>query len=493
MVEAALIQTEDAVWRWGRAERAAMLVDSAAYFAAALELLNKARKSITLLGWGFDPRTRLKPDPSTGEHGPDEIGKVLRRISEQRPEVEIRLLIWKSALPIAASQHFFPHRARSYFSGTKIRFVLDPTVPLGACHHQKVLIVDDAVAIAGGGDICVDRWDSTAHLDDDPRRLMPGGECHEPRHEVMMMVDGEAARNLSELARLRWRRATGETLPEPSDPADNDPWPSFVAPNFAGVDVGIARTEPKWRGEPGAREIETLHLQAIARAEQCIYLENQYFTSPVIIEALAARLAEPQGPEVVVISTKHSPSWFDQATMDRTRATQVERLKAADRFDRFRAFCPHTSRGRGIIIHSKVSIIDDEMLRAGSGNLNNRSAGFDTEVDQVIEARTTEARQAVHAFKLILLAHHIGCSPAALGEALERHGRMTTALDEMNAIGPVRLMPMPHIRMGPLARFIAAFHVGDPVDAHDSWRPFGRRALLQRRVEALRPGLKTHA
>src|SRR5262245_16862551 len=106
LVEAALIQAEEAVWRWGRADRAAMLVDSAAYFAAAMELMGRARRSITLLGWGFDPRTRLKPDPSTGEHGPDEVGRLLQRLAEQRPELQIRLLIWKSALPISASQHF---------------------------------------------------------------------------------------------------------------------------------------------------------------------------------------------------------------------------------------------------------------------------------------------------------------------------------------------------------------------------------------------------
>jgi phosphatidylserine/phosphatidylglycerophosphate/cardiolipin synthase-like enzyme len=487
VVEAALIQTEEALWRTGRADRAAMLVDSAAYFSALLELLNRAQKSITLLGWGFDPRTRLKPDPSGAEHGPDEIGRLLQRLCEERPELEVRLLVWKSALPISASQHFFPHRARHWFAGTRVKFLLDATVPLGACHHQKVVVVDDAVAICGGGDISVDRWDSTAHLDDDPRRLMPGGVLHDPRHEVMMMVDGQAARNLSDLARRRWFRATGETIPTVT--CEADPWPPFLQPNFTGVEVGVARTEPRWRGQEEVREIETLHLQAIARAERRIYLENQYFTSPVIAEALAARLREPDGPEVVLISTKHSPSWFDQATMDRTRTTQLDRLEAADIYDRFRAYCPHTSKGVGIIIHSKVTIIDDEMLRAGSGNLNNRSAGFDTEVDQVITARTPESRAAVRAFQLLLVAHHIGCSPAVLGEALEQHDSLGAAIDAVNTAASPRLRPMPHIRMGPLAKLIAAFHIGDPIDPRDSWAPWGRRKRLDRRVEALRPGL----
>jgi phospholipase D1/2 len=48
------------------------------------------------------------------------------------------------------------------------------------------------------------------------------------------------------------------------------------------------------------REIEALYLRAIASARHWIYLEDQYFTSPMIGAALATRLAEPHGPEVVM-------------------------------------------------------------------------------------------------------------------------------------------------------------------------------------------------
>ena len=73
-------------------------------------------------------------------------------------------------------------------------------------------MIDDRLAFCGGGDIGVDRWDTPGHLDVDLRRIMPDQECHAPRHEVMMMVDGEAARALGDLVRERWRRATGEAL-----------------------------------------------------------------------------------------------------------------------------------------------------------------------------------------------------------------------------------------------------------------------------------------
>ena len=39
------------------------------------------------------------------------------------------------------------------------------------------------------------------------------------------------------------------------------------------------------------------------------------------------------------------------------------------------------------MVHSKVMIVDDTLLRVGSANLNNRSMGTDTECDLALEAR----------------------------------------------------------------------------------------------------------
>ena len=228
-----------------------------------------------------------------------------------------------------------------------MRFRLDAAVPFGACHHQKVLVIDDAVAFCGGGDICVDRWDSPVHLDDEPRRIMPSGKCHAPRHEVMMMVDGDGGPG-SRRSRPPSLDAGHRTRPAAAarNGSTTTRGPTTVNADFTDVDVAIARTQPAWRDEPEVREIESLHLALIAAAETSIYLENQYFTSPVIAEALARRLTEPNGPEIVLVSTAHSPSYFDQATMDRTRSQAIRRLTAADIFGRFRAFCPLTRDGK---------------------------------------------------------------------------------------------------------------------------------------------------
>ena len=471
-------------WRKGHANRVSFLIDSEAYFAAAMSAIRRAQRSILLLGWGFDPRTRLRPGPEEVEGAADEIGNMLKALANRRTDLDVRVLIWKSALPISASQQFFPHRARSWFRGSPVRFRLDSSVPYGACHHQKVLVVDDKIAFCGGGDFGVDRWDTTRHLDQDPRRIMPGGEHHPPRHEVMSLVDGEAAQALGELARARWLRATGNGVPAPNLPHDHDPWPTWLTPDINNVQVAIARTHPAWRGQPEIAEIEALHLEGIRRARRSIYLEHQYFTSPVIGEALAARLEQADGPEIVLVSTQHSPSYFDRMTMDRTRADLLRRLWAADRHGRLRAYFPQTIAGRPIIVHSKVTIIDDRLVRIGSANLNNRSSGFDTECDIAIEAETQSTADAISRFRANLIGHFTGASPEAVQQLLRERG-LAGGFDVLARQSEGRLAPLVPVPMGPLASLIADYHLGDPTDASDSWRPSLRRSRLARQVLAI--------
>lgn len=458
-------------WRRERAARAAFLIDTEAYFTAAFEAMMKAERSIHLLGWGFDPRTRLFPDGYDGPNDPDEVGHVLIELARQRPQLDIRVLIWHSALPVSASQEFFPHKARRWFKGTGVKFRLDDAVPFGACHHQKVLVIDDKVAFCGGGDISVDRWDTPAHLEEDRRRIMPRQECHDPRHEVMIAVDGSAAAALGELCRDRWRRATGDTVP-PAEPGPGDPWPDHIPAALSNVEVGIARTFPAWRGQEPVEEIRKLTLASIRAAKDVIYLENQYFTAPAVAEALAERLAEPNGPEVVLISTGKSPSWFDRLTMDRARTTMIWRLKAADVFGRFRAYYPITSGGSVIIVHSKVTVIDDAFARVGSANLNNRSGGFDTECELTVVADQPEDRINITAFRDRLVGHFMGVTGDAVAKARADHGGLCAAIDVLNRDG--RLAPLVPRKMSALGEFIAAYHIGDPANAGDSWR-LGRR------------------
>ena len=478
------------VWRREQAARAALLHDGAAYFAAARAALLAARRSILLIGWSFDPRTRLRP----GTDG-ESLGDLLVRLKAERPELAVRLLVWTLPWPLSANTDMKPEAVRAQL-GPGIDYRVDAALPYGACQHQKILVVDDRVAFCGGSDFEANRWDTPAHRDRETRRRLPSGEPYPPRHDVMMLVDGSAARALGDLARRRWLEATGETLaPEPpaapetpdADPA-HDPWPGAVVPDLEGVGVALARTAPGIGGRAEIRECEALYLDQIRAARRTIYLENQYFTSPLIARALARRLAEPDGPEIVVVLAACSPNGFDRLTMDSARRGLIRWLRSRDRHDRFRIRAPHTERGLPILVHSKVAVFDDRVLRVGSANLNNRSFGYDSECDLVVEAADGPAgaatRAAIARLRDRLLAHHAACPPESFAAAAARGG-LCAALDDPGLAPTRRLCGLVASHRSLLARFIEAFHIGDPVGIGDAWRPWRRRRLIRRMARTL--------
>ena len=460
-----------------------------AYFDAAMDAMRRAKHCVHLLNWAFEAQTFFHPGPDGTGAESDRIGNFLIALAEN-PHLDVRVLCWKSAMPVAATQHFFPFVDRKVFAGSKVKFVLDGKLPVGACHHQKMIVIDDALAFCGGGDIGPDRWDTPEHLDDNPRRekTRRDNKYFDSRHEVMGLVDGDAAATLGELFRDRWSRATGETL-SACPTAAKPPWPGMIGPQFSKISAGISRTQAPWRQYPQVRECEALHVASIRAARSCIYMENQYFTSPLIAAELAMRLAEPKGPEVVLVSTEHSPSYFDQVTMDRTRLSFIKTLKAADRHGRLRVYSPVTTLGLTIIVHAKMTIIDDTLLRIGSANINNRSLGFDTECDLSLEATgpgSTANRAEITRLRNKLLAHWLGCPQAIWDDALTRSGSVGGALESLRTNGYCRLRPIEPEPLGPLAAFIAAFHLGDPAGPRDSWRPWKRRKALASEAAAVR-------
>jgi phosphatidylserine/phosphatidylglycerophosphate/cardiolipin synthase-like enzyme len=463
-----VLRPGETCWRLARAGRAAFLMDNQAYYAALFAALLAARRSVLILGWAFDPRTRLAPDGSEGPADPDEIGRILVGLTQSRPDLDVRLLIWKSAFSTTGVHPFLRHRARTWFARTAVKFHEDGDVPFGACHHQKVVVIDDRVAFCGGGDIVTNRWDTPAHLQVDPRRILPHHAPHPPRHEVMMLVDGEAAAALGDLFRTRWRNAAQQE-PAPVASVDaTDPWPASAPVSLRDVDVAIARTQPRWKGRPLVDEIRQLTLACIANATHTIYLENQYFTSHVVTEALAERLVEPDGPEVILIITRQAPSWFDQVTMDQGRNPMVRRLRAADRFCRFRALAPRTSAGQDILLHAKVSVFDDRIVRVGSANLNDRSGGFDTECELAVEGDDPAASAAIARFRDRLLGHFLAVAPTDVAEAHRSLGSLVKAIDTLNV--DHRLAPIATGKPTWWEAFVAAHHLGDPSDAGESWR-----------------------
>lgn len=474
-------------WRRVAADRAAVLIDGQAYYTALKDALLQARESILLIGWDIDSRTVLDREPDASE--PNTLGALLDLVVRSRPALRVHVLIWDTAIIYSWQREFWTELKFRWLTPRRLRFRLDNNHPLGASHHQKIVVIDDAIAFVGGFDVSSGRWDTPAHASGDPRRNDPVVGAYAPFHDVALLLSGPAAAALGELARLRWLGATGRQL-RPPPPAEHDPWPRGVRPLMRNVTVAIARTSPAWEGEPEIREVERLYLDMIAGARSFLYLENQFFASRAVGRALLARLQEETPPDIVVVSCQEPVAFLERATMGLGRARLYARLRNGDRHGRLRLYTPVVPGG-DVKVHSKVTIVDDRLLRIGSANLNNRSMGLDTECDLLIEALGDPAvEEAIRQVRCTLLGEHLGVAPPAVARETRTRG-VLHGIEALRGAGGRSLVPLEATMPEEWAELLLTGDVFDPdrplEEALAEQEPVPGRAprRLLRKVEAL--------
>ena len=317
------------IWRLERAGRAAVLIDGASYFGALREALLKARSTVFIIGWDLDSRTRLVDESGHANDGyPEAFVDFLTVLVNERPQLTVHLLVWDYSVLYALEREPFPTISLGWRTPRRIRFCLDEDLSAGASHHQKIVVVDDAVAFCGGLDITIRRWDTAEHRLDEARRVDPAGVPYRPFHDVQAVVDGAAAQALAELARERWMRGACERTP-PVRPT-GDPWPSRVKPDFSEIEVGIARTLPPSEESQEVREVEALFFAAIDRASRTIYIENQFLTADRLAHHLAKRMQQQPELEVLLVAPKAHDSWLEAHIMraGRVRSWRLSRRRA---------------------------------------------------------------------------------------------------------------------------------------------------------------------
>jgi len=455
-------------WRIESADRVSFLIDGASYFAAFMSAVELARESILIVGWDFDSRIQLLHD----EEAKDRLvvlGEFLNGIVSERQDLHAYILDWDFTMIFALERELLPEFRLDWLTHQRLHFYLDGNHPVGASHHQKIVVVDDAIAFVGGIDLTKNRWDTQEHLADDPRRVGPSGEKYSPFHDVQMAVDGKAAAALGELARERWRRATGHRLQPPAK-QHNDRWPPELAPDMENVSVGIARTQSAHDGVEEIREVEILYRDTIAAARQHIYIENQYFTSRKIYEALAARLKEEDGPEILLVMPHQCSGWLEESTMGELRARLLKQLEELDIHGKLRVYYPTGPQLKDdhILVHAKVMVVDNRLLRVGSANLSNRSMGFDSECDLAIESRGEDrVEHEIAAFRNRLLGEHLGVSPDQVAAAHEEEESLAAAVERLRGRDRT-LEPLTFELPENTDKFIPAEVLADPEQPMDS-------------------------
>lgn len=384
-------------------------MDGEAYFRALYEALQKARRSVFIVGWDLHSRLALIRDDEKHDY-PVTLGALINRITSENKALHVYILCWDFAMIYTMERELFPRYKFKWKSSKRVHFTIDGHHPIGASQHQKIVVIDDSLAFAGGMDLSKWRWDTSRHLPDDPRRTDPDGEPYPPFHDIQMAVSGPAARSLGEVARERWAKAGGEKPVDSHFQDKIDPWPVSISPDLENVSVVIARTLPQYMDQEAVREIEQLYLDSIAAAESYIYIENQYLSSHRIGKALESRLKEVDGPEVVIVLPEKTGGWLEQHTMDILRGRLLNELRKKDIHGRLHTYYPRLRKDPhlALMVHAKVMIIDDDFLRIGSSNLSNRSMGLDSELDLAVFAEKKDnIRCAIMDFRNRLLAEHL--------------------------------------------------------------------------------------
>jgi phospholipase D1/2 len=427
-----ILSEGESCWRVARADRFSVIIDAADFFRLAKQSMLKAKRSIYMIGWDFDTRIRLEPDNENAKR-PDKLGRFLNSLAKNNADLDIRILKWDVGLIASITRGETPFYLLRWIFNKRIHLKLDGAHPSLAAHHMKLLVIDDQVAFCGGIDMTICRWDTREHREDDPARRSPRGGQEAPWHDATSCCSGPAAAALAELARNRWQMATEEKL-EPVT-VEGDAWPDDLRVEYREIDVGIARTAPEYKDRKQIVEIETAKLAIIAAAKKTLYIESQYFASRRIAQAIAKRLEEPDGPEVVIINPDSADGWLEAKTMDSARIRMMKLVKDSDKHDRFRIFYPVNEAETSIYVHAKLMIADDRILKIGSANLNNRSMGYDTECDVIIEAGEDQAelRRSVLRERNGLLAEHLGRSEEEIEDTLrETNGSLIGLLDRLN-------------------------------------------------------------
>ncbi len=404
-----------------------LLVDGEDGWGAVARTIAESKKSIRIVTWVYDPRMELlRPEPLSdpASRAPYTIHRMLGRRAAEGTLVQ--LLLWSP--PLLPMPRETLAAARLGDDGFEVLSEKNPTqqrifqekhglsnwviggLPIGS-YHQKTVVCDGRVGFCGGMNLKQNDWDTRLHRIFDParcrfsrphafrQRVRDSVEVadHPPRHDFMARIEGPSVAHLEANFRQRWNHLISRGVlhaehatPVPTPVQCNDVLGSSV--------VQVVRTMPAPFEERGILDV---WLRAIAAAEQLIYVEDQYFRSVVISEAIAAALQKKPHLSLIAITS--------EAHANQPITGQWSRVC----FDIIRAVRPDFElhalqvlgldcRGKSCIIridnHGKLLIVDDVFLMVGSCNVNDRGLEYEGECNVAVVDRELVARVRLDLF-----------------------------------------------------------------------------------------------
>lgn len=460
-------------WRIQKADYLSVIVDYGNYYRDLRESILKAKKSIFILGWDIDSRIELlRGHDATKDDYPVTFFDLICWKAKQNPNLQIYLNRWDYAMFFMQQrEQFWEHKWRSC-NLSNIHVCMDGVLPMSACHHQKIAVIDDEVAYWGGMDVALGRWDFRHHHVHnhhraDPAQLPAINEKEEfaPYHDIQAVMSGPAARSLAEWVRIRWNAACPQITPValapiPSQRNIPDCWPDTDPPDFEDVDVALARTMPALHGKPQIEEVIDLFRSEIQQAEHFIYIENQYLVCQEIACLLNEQLRIKPRLQILAVSCDDPQGTMERLAMWGGRVRFKDTLikgNVGNRIAMAYPACAEKGEEASVHIHSKLMIIDDRYLHIGSANINNRSMGMDTEFDVSLYGNSERARNKIVSIRNDLIREHTGYKPHET-ESMITEGNVRGIMKERaNSRQHLREINDEEYRNEPLSTFICKF------------------------------------
>lgn len=460
------------------------------------QAINNARHLIYITGWSVYTEIKLCRDPNRQVPGWQDLtlGELLKQKANEG--VRVNVMVWddRSSFWLRQVGVMTTHDEETalYFKGSNVNCYLCPrnadssltllqSAQIGGLftHHQKSVIVDAPVydggsgrrivSFVGGLDLCDGRYDTQFHslfrtLDtthaSDFHQVFPDGSVarggpREPWHDIHSRLEGPVAWDVLYNFEQRWKKQAGRSfeaalLPikdlglirtEVTTEDDPETWNVQI---FRSIDAGAADgfpDNPEQAANQGLisgkdntidRSIQHAYINAIRRARNFIYIENQYFLGSsfgwddkqqagaynlIPIELVRKIVSKIEAGErftvyiVIPVYPEGIPeSQSVQAILDWQRRTFkmmykeiAQALSAKNAFDQhprdyLTVFClgnretrlaneyvpteksedpyynsAQENRRFMVYVHSKMMIVDDEYIIVGSANINERS------------------------------------------------------------------------------------------------------------------------
>lgn len=275
-----------------------------------------------------------------------------------------------------------------------------------ASYHQKFMALDGRVAFVGGMNMRSVDWDTDEHLVFEPRRMFFDATtsnrmavaAHErmpdrdPRKDFMTRIEGPLVQDVEEMFHQRWATQL-EAGAVHAENASDFTVIRGQSPFDDGVQAQLTATLPEPYNEHAIAET---WWNAIANAEKYIYIEDQYFRIPMLVDLIIERMTEVPTLELVVI-TPAVNEFTDPGCEWTYRTSEMLENEFPDRFHLFRLRSFDTqivfgiqgteSRFVDINLHSKMLIVDDVFMSIGSANKNNRGIVYEAELNVAIYDR----------------------------------------------------------------------------------------------------------